>query len=96
MQQSGCYSVEALYKDYIDDLKAIQKHYGTTFDTSDIPNERNLQKALRSAFYSIITGVSDTCASQKVYPLVDDLLGKFKEWDAYNKKNMSTFREALI
>ncbi|PXF47461.1 hypothetical protein BWQ96_02792 [Gracilariopsis chorda] len=83
-----------VYKDYLDDGKAKCEIAGVQFD-KDVPQERTLQNALRSALDDVKTGVSDgpgqLCALQN-----DDLMQKLKESDAYNKKKMGDFRKYLI
>ncbi|PXF40369.1 hypothetical protein BWQ96_09925 [Gracilariopsis chorda] len=83
-----------VYKDYLDDGKAKCEIAGVQFD-KDVPQERTLQNALRSALDDVQTEVSDRpgqlCALQN-----DDLMQKLKETDTYNKKKMGDFRESLI
>ncbi|PXF40891.1 hypothetical protein BWQ96_09384 [Gracilariopsis chorda] len=83
-----------VYKDYLDDGKAKCEIAGVQFD-KDVPQERTLQNALRSALDDVQTGVSDV-PGQQCDLQNDDLMQKLKESDTYNKKKMGDFRESLI
>ncbi|PXF44606.1 hypothetical protein BWQ96_05637 [Gracilariopsis chorda] len=85
---------KVVYKNYLDDGKAKYEIAGVQFD-KDVPQERTLQNALRSALDDVQTGVCDgpgqLCALQN-----DDLTQNLKESDTNNKKKMGDFCQSLI